>query len=147
MVPMVPRYQRNPHAVGLMLSRDDVTVLQARVKASLDSIQSFWSSCAAMPGDPIQDQWKAMRDQTEAYLANGVSWWFWNWTNEWDTGQSLLSQLEAWRQRFAALPACAGQTPPPATPAPPTPTSPSIFGDITTPLLIVAAVYLLKDKR
>lgn len=137
-----------PASVGVMTNYDDVKAKYAALQSALDSVQALWAACEAMPGDPINDEWKAEREKVTAFLGGGPSWWFWEWQGEYDTAASYITEMESWRQKFAALPACQNvQAPPPIVQPPPSPPGGGLLGDLSgTAILLVLALMLMKEK-
>lgn len=147
------------HVIGLV-GPNDVKDLQQKVQTyheqllvALTDLTTAWGSGPQATGAPLpttgkftQATWDAMTAREEAFLAvsvnelNPLAWV--DAANAYEQGRALIGELDAWRDELASLKA-------PNVPAPiDIPASKtSLFGDISTGLMLVFGIMLLHEFK
>jgi len=147
------------HVVG-MVGPSDVADLQAKVQAyheqlliALTDLNTAWATGPQATGAPLpttgkytQATWDDLTTREGLFLAisvNELSPLAWvDAANAYETGRGLVTELDAWRDELASLKA-------PNVPAPiDVPSShTSLFGDISTGLMLVLGIMLLHEFK
>jgi hypothetical protein len=143
-----------------MIGPTDVQALQEQVKAyheqlliALTNLTTAWASGPQATGAPLpttgkftQATWDALTAREEAFLAisvnelNPLAWV--DAANAYEQGRALVGELDAWRDELETLGASGVPSP---IPIPASHTS--LFGDISTGLMLVLGILMMRELR
>jgi hypothetical protein len=143
-----------------MIGPNDVKDLQTQVQTyheqllvALTNLNTAWAQGPQKTGAPLptsgkftQASWDAMTAREEAFLAvsvnelNPLAWV--DAANAYEQGRALVSELDAWRDELETLGASGVPSP---IPIPASKTS--LFGDVTTGLMLVLGILLMRELR
>lgn len=127
-----------------IVTPSDVAQLQADIRAEADGLSQAVKACMfanTIPGgDPLVQQWIAMRSRVDAFLAQEPSWL--HTAAQMDAGQQLERDLQPWHKRLEDR-GCADV--PPAPNPPPAPGD--LFGSLKDIGFLILAIMLVREFR